>query len=91
VRVVAGGRRTALFERTLEPQKKLEDRGWFELDLPLDAFAGRDVTLELATATDSDAGETPLIAGFAEPRLIGKPRSGAQRAEGERSSEGVAE
>jgi hypothetical protein len=70
VRVVDGGQRTLLFERTLEPQKKLEDRGWFELDLPLDAFAGRDVTLELATATDSDAGETPLIAGFAEPRLV---------------------
>jgi hypothetical protein len=79
IAVVDGGRRSELYRRTLEPQRKLEDRGWFELELPLDAFAGRDVWLELSTATDTAGGETPLIAGFAEPRLVrGKPRSGAR-------------
>ena len=70
IAVAEGGASRLLFERKLEPERKLEDRGWTEVDLPLDAVAGRDVTLVLSTSTDIPAGETPLIAGFAEPRLV---------------------
>jgi hypothetical protein len=70
IAVVEDGVRTPLFQRTLEPQKKLEERGWTEVELPLDAFAGRDVTLELSTSTGAEPGETPLLGGFAEPRLV---------------------
>src|SRR5262249_20805993 len=47
IAVVADGQREVLYERTLDPQRHLEDRGWFEVDLPLDAVAGRDAVLEL--------------------------------------------
>ena len=73
IAVLADGARTLLYERTLRPQTRLEERGWFELDLPLDAVAGRDAHLELSTSTDNAAGETPLLAGFAEPRLVREP------------------
>jgi len=70
IAVVADGVRTLLYERTLDPARRLEDRGWFEVDVPLDAVAGRDAVLELSTSTNAASGETPLAAGFAEPRLV---------------------
>ncbi|HXK21139.1 MAG TPA: hypothetical protein VMS55_00535 [Myxococcota bacterium] len=72
IAVVADGARTVLYERTLDPQRRLEDRGWFEVDAPLDAVAGRDAVLELSTSTDTPRGESPLAAGFAEPRLVAR-------------------
>ncbi|HVN36543.1 MAG TPA: hypothetical protein VMW19_00045 [Myxococcota bacterium] len=70
IAALEGGASRLLFERKLEPERKLEDRGWTEVDVPLDVVAGRDVTLVLSTSTDIAAGETPWIAGFAEPRLV---------------------
>jgi hypothetical protein len=70
IAVVADDARTVLYERTLDPQRRLQDRGWFEVDVPLDAVAGRDAWLELSTSTDAVSGESPLAAGFAEPRLV---------------------
>lgn len=67
--VLADGRRETLFERTLDPHRALADRGWFELDVPLGAYAGRDVVLELSTSAENASGETLLSAGFALPRL----------------------
>jgi hypothetical protein len=70
IAVVADGTRELLYERTLDPQRRLADRGWFEVDVPLDAVAGRDAVLELSTSTDRAGGATPRAAGFAEPRLV---------------------
>jgi hypothetical protein len=70
IAVVADGTRTVLYARTLDPQRRLDDRGWFEVDAPLDGVAGRDAVLELSTSTDLAGGESLLAAGFAVPRLV---------------------
>jgi hypothetical protein len=70
IEIVADGRREVLFDRALDPQQVLEDRGWFAVDLPLDAYRGRNVTLELATSTAWPMAETPRMAGWGTPRLV---------------------
>ena len=69
VAIVEAGEATVLFERTLAPHDELGDRGWFEVDLPLDAWAGRAVWLELSVAVDHPSGESLRVGGFAEPRI----------------------
>jgi hypothetical protein len=80
--VPAGGShegRDEVFERTLDPQDEIADRGWFEVEIPLEAWAGRPVLLELAVSVDSEDGESLLVGGFAEPRLVvlGSPLLGS--------------
>ena len=65
-----GAERHVLFERTLDPHRKLEDRGWFELDVELSDFAGAPVVLEFATATERPAGERLEMGGFERPLLV---------------------
>jgi len=69
IAVLEAGKRELIFGRTLDPHRKLEDRGWFEIDLPLDSYAGRRVTLELSTSTQRALGEREGMAAFALPRL----------------------
>jgi hypothetical protein len=68
------GRRETLYERVLAPATRREDRGWFDVDVPLDAFAGRRITLALSTAVDVVHGDPLLLAGWAEPRLVQETR-----------------
>jgi hypothetical protein len=72
--VVAGGVRERLFERKLDPQRNLADRGWFEVDVPLGRYAGQRVELEFGASTPDAAGENLKMAGFAEPRVVVPPR-----------------
>lgn len=67
---VAAGGRKRLFDRILNPHLRLEDRGWFDVDLPLDAWAGREVVLELSTTTESPEGATRWMGGWEIPRLV---------------------
>ncbi len=68
--VVDGARREVVYERRLAPTTRFGDRNWFEVDVPLAAWAGRHVRLELSTAVDAPEGERLLMAGWAEPRLV---------------------
>ena len=68
--VVTGGVRERLFERTLDPQRNIADRGWFDVDVPLDRYAGQRVELEFGASTSDAVGENLKMAGFAEPRLV---------------------
>jgi hypothetical protein len=70
VRARDGADSAVLFSRTLDPQRLLEDRGWFALDVDLTPYAGRDILLELSTAASDPAGSSLAMGGFAEPRLI---------------------
>ncbi len=65
-----GERRQVLYERTLHPAGDFADRGWFEVDLSLDGWAGRPVRLELSARTDEPVGEHLLSAGFEVPRVV---------------------
>lgn len=62
------GERT-LFQRTLDPHRRPEDRGWFQVELPLDAWAGQRVELVLRAATSSPLGEVFEMGGWEIPRL----------------------
>jgi hypothetical protein len=68
--VADGERRERLYERTLRPTPHLEDRGWFEVDVSVGAWAGRPVRVELSTQTGEPPGEHLLMGGWAEPRVV---------------------
>jgi hypothetical protein len=68
--------RQEIFSRSLNPHHDLDARGWFDVEVPLAPWAGRDVWLELSVSVDEEAGESLLVGGFAEPRIVslGDPR-----------------
>ena len=68
--MVDGDRRKTVFSRTLHPTSRLEDRGWFEVDVPLTEYAGRPVTFEFSTGTDQEDAEHFLMGGWALPRIV---------------------
>jgi hypothetical protein len=70
IEVVSDGERRVLFTRSLDPHQVLEDRGWFDVDLSLDDYAGRTIALELATSTALPLGEDPLMGGWGAPTLL---------------------
>jgi hypothetical protein len=70
VAVESEGERSVVFERTLRTTSELADRGWFEVDAPLERWAGRRVRLELSTAAENATGTSLAHGGFAEPRLV---------------------
>jgi hypothetical protein len=62
--------RKEVFTRTLDPHHSIGDRGWFEVTVPLEPWAGQRVLLELAVSVDAPDGESLLVGGFEEPRTI---------------------
>jgi len=76
--LIEDGRRETLYTRELSPSNRFDDRGWFEVDVPLDAWAGRRVTLAFSTAVDVTRGDPLLLAGWAEPRLVSSAENASQ-------------
>jgi hypothetical protein len=70
VRARDGEKTETLFSRTLDPQRVLEDRGWFDLEVDLSRYAGREITLELTTAASDPSGSSLAMGGWGEPRLL---------------------
>ena len=66
----AAPRRDVVYTRTLDPQHELSDRRWFDVVVPLDAWSGRDLWLELSVSVSGRGGESLLAGGFAEPRIV---------------------
>ena len=66
----SNGERKTVYRRRLRPTPNLEDRGWFDVSVPLDAWAGRDVVLEFTTETDEEKGQTLLMSGWELPRIV---------------------
>jgi hypothetical protein len=64
-----GARSKLLYARTLDPHLRVPDRRWFDLELPLDDWAGRAIELEFAASCQREIGETFDMAGFGVPRL----------------------
>ncbi len=62
--------RDSVFARSLNPHRDFDDRRWFDVEIPLDHWAGREVQLELSVAVDSEDGESLLVGGFAVPRVL---------------------
>jgi len=70
IRAVDDGERSELFERRLDPHRDVRDRGWIEVDLDLDHFAGRRIDLEFTTRCETAASRDAAMGGFELPRLV---------------------
>jgi len=57
-----------IWSRRLVPQQKRRDRGWQEVSLPLDRFAGRTVSVALVTETGPDTAND--VGGFGNLRVL---------------------
>lgn len=64
------GRREVLFERELDTTDLVEDRRWFDVHVPLDAYAGQTITLELSTTCERERAEHLFMGGWGEPRIV---------------------
>jgi hypothetical protein len=76
IHVAGEGFRELAFSRTLNPTQEISDRGWLEVSVPLERWAGRTVTVELSTSAERESGESLEHGGFALPRLVTR-RAGA--------------
>jgi hypothetical protein len=72
VGVKSGERRKLVYSRTLDATRIFADRGWFDVEVSLGAYAGRTVTLEFSTSCDVSEGEKLLMGGWAEPRILAR-------------------
>jgi hypothetical protein len=70
IRAVANGERIGLFERRLDPHVEPRDRGWSDVLLDLERFAGQRIDLEFATQCESPISRDPAMGGFEIPRLV---------------------
>jgi len=69
VAVREANRETELFEAVLRPRQDEADRGWREITVALDRYAGRPVLLVLETRIPPGGGEFAW-AGFGEPAVV---------------------
>ncbi|MDJ0847467.1 MAG: hypothetical protein QNK04_03695 [Myxococcota bacterium] len=70
--VVDGARRETVYQRRLRPTPDLGDRGWFDVEVDLSAWAGREVLLEFSAETNKRSGESLLQAAWGLPRIVVK-------------------
>lgn len=77
LRAVDAGARELLFSRSLDPQQDPSERGWFEVEVPLDRYAGRRIELELSGHAATPLGEVLEMGGWAQPRLLEGASGGA--------------
>jgi len=59
-----------VFEKTLDPKGRPEDRGWHDLSLDLRSWAGKSLVLELATQTVDPAATDYNTVGWSNPILV---------------------
>jgi hypothetical protein len=82
------GERSLLATRTISPQGTHLDRRWFEIDVPLDTYAGRRIDLEFKVGTNRIRSEIFEMGGWAIPRLVTSedaPAASGPRPSGSRS------
>jgi hypothetical protein len=70
VAVIDGETREVLHSQTLDTTSDPTHRRWFDLDLPLVKFAGRQVVLEFSTACERERAEHLFMGGWGEPRIV---------------------
>jgi hypothetical protein len=75
IAVLDAGERVTVYSRSLNPHHDFDDRRWFDVEVSLEPWAHRDVQLELSVSVDSPDGESLLVGGFAEPRLVESARA----------------
>jgi hypothetical protein len=77
VHVDDGERRREVYARSLDPHPHGADRGWFAIEVPLHAWAGREVRIELSTEVERESSAVFEMGGFAWPRILSETQTGA--------------
>ena len=62
-----------VFDRTLSPQSKFDERGWFDVAIPLERWTGQEVEIELQTQAEWPRGTRLELGGWTNPRIVTKP------------------
>ena len=70
IAVQQNGTREVLFSRTLDSTKNVEDRGWFDISLSLDAYVGERIHLEFSTQSEKPRAEHLFMGGWEEPVIV---------------------
>jgi hypothetical protein len=76
--VVSGDVRQTVYEHALDPMERIDDLGWFEVDVPLGAWAGKTVQLEFSTETDRLTGQSLFMGGWETPRIVNPSETGVR-------------
>ena len=69
--------RELVWQRRLSPANTLDDRGWFEVDIPLDRWAGQPIDIEFSQSAERYTGASLWMGGWEIPYLVSAPE-GAQ-------------
>ena len=69
---LAGGR-PVFYQRRLDPHRRPDDRGWFDVELDLSEYAGQRIEVELGARCEQSMGATLEMGGFELPRLVVRP------------------
>ncbi len=78
IRARVDGELHSLYQRTIRPQQDYRDRHWFDFEIDLSEFVGRQIQLEFTTQCERPSGEQLHMGGFEIPRLV-VPTSNAPR------------
>jgi len=62
--------REVVFERRINPTMVLADRGWSEVDVPLDRWAGQRIEVGFSNRAQRVTGAEVWMGGWAVPRLV---------------------
>jgi arylsulfatase A-like enzyme len=68
-----GDGETVLFEQTLDPARRAEDRRWFEPRIPLGSLAGKTVRFRFTARAVGDATMAASLPVWSEPALLAPP------------------
>ena len=62
-----------VWQRRLSPANTLDDRGWFEVDIPLDRWAGQPIDIEFSQSAERYTGASLWMGGWEIPYLVSGP------------------
>ncbi len=71
--------REIVFDRRLSPSNVLADRGWFEVEVDLDRWAGQPIKIEFIQSSERLTGANLWTGGWEVPRLVSGEKAAPSR------------
>lgn len=78
-RIVGKAVAAELFSHHLDPQRRTQDRAWFDFTVDLSDFAGKTMRLELITEMKNNSESDFNTAGWANPLIVEAPNPAGNR------------
>lgn len=64
---------TTLFQQTIDPSHRIDERHWFDASVSLAPYAGTTVRLRFVTQADTVPASPERVAGWRDPRVVVTP------------------